>query len=118
MIVLAGAIIWYLTSFGCGVLFYAIGIYAQNMDKPMWFLSGSEVKPTQITDIEQYNRENATMWKVYSLWFFGAGLAYIWSEMVALILMVGSFVIGFPVLIATYNRIYKKYQVTSKENGT
>lgn len=48
------------------------------------------------------------MWKVYSLWFFGAGLAYIWSEMLALILMVGSFFIGFPVLIAIYNRIYKK----------
>ena len=107
---LAGSIIWYITSFGCGILFYVIGIYAQNLENPMWFWSGSEVKPSEITDIPAYNHENAVMWKLYSLWFFGAGLAHIWSSVVALIVMVCSFVVGFPLLIATYSKIYKKYK--------
>ena len=111
---MADAIVWYLTAFGCGILFFAIGIYAQNLKKPMWFWSGSRVNPSEITDIPAYNSENATMWKLYSLWFFGAGLAYIWSEVVALILLVASFVIGFPVLVVTYSKIYKKYKTGRK----
>ena len=107
---MAGAITWYVTTFGCGILFYAIGIYAQKLKKPMWFWSGSEVKPSQITDIELYNRENAVMWKLYSLWFFAAGLAYIRSSGLAFVLLVSSFVIGFPLLILSYQKIYKKYK--------
>ena len=108
---MAGAIIWYLTSFGCGFLFLSIGIYAQNLEKPMWFWSGSEVRPSEITDVERYNKENATMWKRYSLWFFGAGASYVWSEVAGLILMVASFVIGVPILAVSYQKIYKKYRI-------
>ena len=107
---MAEAIIWYLTAFGCGILFFAVGIYAQKLEKPMWFWSGTKVDPSEITDIPAYNRENAVMWKLYSLWFFAAGLAHIWSPTVASILMMASFLIGFPLLVAVYRRIYNKYK--------
>ena len=32
---MAGKIIWWIASFGCAILFYAIGAYAQKLEKPM-----------------------------------------------------------------------------------
>ena len=108
---MAGKIIMWLVCFGCGILFFAIGAYARKMKKPMWFWSGVEVNPAQITDIPQYNKENGLMWQLYSLWYFAAGLAEIWDTVLALILMILGCTVGIVILIVSYNRIYKKYGV-------
>ena len=108
---MAGKIIWWIVSFGCAILFYAIGAYAQKLEKPMWFWSGSEVKAEQITDIKQYNKENGVMWKLYSLWYAAAGLAEIWNTIVALIILVLSCTVGIVILVRSYLKIYRKYTV-------
>ena len=82
---MAGSIIWYATIFGCAALFCGIGIYARKTEKAMWFWSGSTVDPSTITDVKAYNAENSRMWLLYSLWYWVAGIAWIWSEAVALI---------------------------------
>ena len=108
---MAGKMIMYSVCFCCAILFFAIGVYAQKMKKPMWFWSGSEVDPSQITDIKQYNKENGIMWQIYSLWYFAAGLAEIWNTIASLILLVLSGTIGLAVLVRSYNKIYKKYSM-------
>ncbi len=108
---MAGKIIMWLVSFGCGILFFAIGICAKRMTKPMWFWSDSEVSASRITDVKGYNAENARMWQLYSLWYFAAGLAEIWSTILALSFIVLSCTIGIAVLVMTYNKIYRKYTV-------
>lgn len=105
------AIIWYVTLFGTAILFYLIGVYAQKRKKPMWFWAGSEVNASQITDVKQYNKENGTMWKLYSLWFWAAGLAEIWSSVVALVILALSCTVGLALLTCTYKKISKKYSV-------
>ena len=67
---MAANIIWYITVLGCALLFVGIGIYAQKLEKPMWFWSGSYVDPATISDVKAYNLENARMWYAYSLWFW------------------------------------------------
>ena len=109
---MAGKIIMWLVSFGCAILFFSIGVCARRMRKPMWFWSGCEVSVSQITDIKGYNAENARMWQLYSLWYFAAGLAEIWSTILALIFIVLSGTLGIAVLIMTYNKIYRKYAVS------
>ena len=107
---MAGKIIFCIISLGCGVMCYAIGAYAQKLRKPMGFWSGKEVKPAEITDITAYNKENAAMWKVYSLWYFAAGIAEIWNEYVGpVILMLGG-TAGIFLLIHSYKKIYRKYK--------
>ena len=54
--------------------FTGLGIYAMRRKKPMWFYSGSEVKPWQIRDIPAYNRANGIMWLVFSLGFWAAAV--------------------------------------------
>lgn len=72
-------------SFGCGILFFAIGVYARKRNKPMWFWSGSSVDASHVTDVKQYNKENGGMWQLYSLWFFAAGVAEFWNTILAVV---------------------------------
>ena len=106
---MGGKIIWYMTTLGCAALFYGLGIYAQRLKKPMWFWAGMEVDADQITNLKQYNRANARMWKGYSLWFWAAALAEIWSPAAALTLLILGFFVGIPILVGCYLKICKKY---------
>ena len=106
-----GAIIGCIIYFACAILFFGIGVYAARCKKPMWFWSGTEVDPKTITDVTQYNRENARMWKLYSLWYFAAGVAAIWNSIVAVAFLVLSCSVGMVVLVATYHKIHEKYRV-------
>lgn len=108
---MAGKIIMWTVTFGCAILFFAIGVYAQKLKKPMWFWSGSEVDASKITDVTRYNKENGVMWQLYSLWYFAAGLAEFWNPIISLIFLVLSCTVGIALLIGSYNKIYKKYRV-------
>ena len=107
---MGGDIIWYVTILGCAALFCGIGIYAQKLEKPMWFWSGSEVKAESICDIKAYNAENARMWKWYSVWYWASGLAWYWSTTIALILLILGCSVGIVLLIRTFLKIEKKYK--------
>lgn len=104
-------LIWYIIMLPCCALLTGIGVYAWNRKKPMWFWAGTTVKETEISDIAAYNHANGIMWGVYSLVFWAAALAAVWSDAAALVLIAAGCVIGIPVLIAVYKRIYKKYKV-------
>ena len=108
---MAGTIIWCITVFGCAFLFLGIGIYAEKLEKPMWFWAGTNVDPSKITDVKAYNKENGRMWKIYSLWYFASGIVYFWNEGISVALLVLGCTLGIGILVATYNKIEKKYKV-------
>lgn len=108
---MTGKIIMWIVSFGCAILFFSIGVYARKLKKPMWFWSGCEVDTSQIKDVKQYNKENGIMWQLYSLWYFSAGVAEFWNTIIAVIFLVLSCTVGLAILICSYNKIYKKYQI-------
>ena len=103
-------IVMWIVCFGCAIFFFAIGIYAEHSKTPMWFWSGTSVDPREITDVKRYNRANGMMWKLYSLWYFAAGIAEIWSTLVAAGILIASCTVGLGILIYSYNRIYQKYK--------
>lgn len=101
---MAGLIIWCITIFGCAILFFGIGIYAAKREKPMHFWAGTTVDPSRISDVKAYNKENARMWKIYSLWYFASGIVYFFSEWIAIALLIASCTVGIVILVATYNK--------------
>ena len=108
---MAGLIIWCITIFGCALLFFGMGVYAEKSEKPMHFWAGTSIDPSKISDVKAYNKENATMWKLYSLWYFASGITYFWSEWIAIAILVASCIVGMAILVFTYNKIEKKYKV-------
>ena len=109
---MVGDVIWYITMFACASLIFGIGAYAKKLEKPMWFWSGSAVEPASIADVKAYNLENSRMWKWYSVWYWIAGIAWYWSEMIALITLVLGSTVGIALLIGSYLKIEKKYKKT------
>ena len=90
--------------------FTGLGVYAMGRKKPMWFWSGSEVKPYEIRDIPAYNRANGWMWILYSLGFWAAAALSLLNVPAAGVLVAVWCLGGIPVLVLGYNRIYKKYK--------
>lgn len=81
----------------------------------MNFWAGEQIAPESVTDIPAYNRQNALMWKWYSLSYFLTGLCAllsIWSRGWNYICL-GTLVLGccggMIAVICRYRNIRRKY---------
>ena len=112
-----GMIIMTFCNLLCAGIFYGIGIWASKRKDPMHFYSGTTVDPRTISDIPAYNRENAKMWKLFSLPFWLSTLCSIlslflpWCSTVSIALMVAGSTVGIVWLVRKYHRICKKYMI-------
>ena len=105
------SILFVLITVPLAAFFTGIGIYAMRRKKPMWFWSGSEVKPWQIRDIPAYNRANGWMWICFSAGFWAAAVLGLFNSAAAGLLLGCTCLIGIPSLVIAYQRIFKKYKV-------
>lgn len=106
------------SGFGCGGVFWWIGHWSELRSDPMHFWSGSKVDPEAISDIPAYNRENARMWKLYSIPYWISGLAAIgtgWSDVFAVISLISiTFACTYGIwwLIRSYRNIWNRYSIS------
>ncbi|MGN0746328.1 MAG: hypothetical protein ACI4ML_06625 [Aristaeellaceae bacterium] len=103
-------IFWLVIMAPCSMVFTGIGIYAWQRKEPMWFWSGTTVKASDITDIPAYNHANGRMWMLFSLPLWLSAFLGLFSSITALVLLASDFIIGLPVLVMAYNRIYARYR--------
>ena len=112
---LAGVIIMAICTFGCALLFYGIGIWAENSSKPVHFWSGSKVDPSKVLDIPAYNHACAVMWKRYSVPYWCCGilayldLLYPGCMMISVIMLLAACLPGAFWLVSKYTKIEQKY---------
>ena len=117
-----GVIIMALCGFGCGALFFGIGVRAGRSKKPMHFFAGSQVDPGTITNVAAYNRENARMWRQFSVPFWMCGvlaIASLWAQWCAVaytILIFAGSIGGAVWLLLRYQQILKKYHAGKRSN--
>jgi len=93
-----------------GIVFYAIGEYADKRQHPMWFIIGGYIPDNKITDIREFNRENAKMWRNYSFLFFSSGLLYFYEDALGLLVLALACTVGIAWLFWKHNQIMKKYK--------
>ena len=106
----ASTIIWLLCVGGCAAITTGIGIYACKREKPMFFWSGSTVRPEELADVKAYNHANGIMWIVYSIPMWISTIIYFWFPQFAVTLLVICCTLGLGVLIYAYQKIYQKYK--------
>lgn len=94
----------------CSLIFGLIAFWAFKRKDPMHFWSGSTVMHEEISDIPAYNRANGLMWVAYALSLAVVGLLSLFNIKAGSILLVVICFPGLAVLIAVYNKIYKKYK--------
>ena len=112
---LVGTIIMAVCCFGCGLLFFGIGSWAEKANKPVHFWSGSKVDPQKVSDVQSYNHECAVMWKLYSTPYWLSGILSCLNFMgdkfmiaAAILLFIACFP-GLFFLVLRYRRIEKTY---------
>ena len=105
------SVVWLVIMIPVCLLLTGIGIYAFRRKKPMWFWTGTEVKPEEIKDIPAYNRANGIMWVVYSLAFWASMAVGLVNMRTGGIVLVIAGVGGSILLMFVYHRIYEKYRV-------
>ena len=76
----------------------------------MWFWSMPTVEEEEISDIPAYNRANGIMWIVFSIPLWLSAFLGSRHAIISLILIILSCVIGLPILMIVYKRIYAKYK--------
>ena len=97
----------------CSLIFGLVSLWAFRRKDPMHFWAGSTVMPEEISDIPAYNRANGLMWAAYAVSMAAAGLLSLLSIEAGSILLVVICIPGLVILIAAYNKIYKKYRVNA-----
>lgn len=64
-----------------------------------------------LSDVPAYNRANGIMWMVYALFLWLGIPIGLWNGTAAAFFIGAVVLVGLPLLIFTYRRIYKKYSV-------
>lgn len=101
--------------FGCAVLFFVIGAWADRSNKPANFWAGTKINVNNVSDLHGYNHACAVMWKIYSIpyWFAGIlGCLDFISHGFTIVAAISLFLACFPgllILIWQYKRIEKAY---------
>ena len=103
-------IIFLIITLPCAALFTALGVYAMRREKPMWFWSGSSVRPEEIRDIPAYNRANGWMWLAFSGVFWLAAILGLLGSPATGPVLGGGILLGIPALMLAYKKIYAKYR--------
>lgn len=107
---MTGSIIWMICVCAVGLIFFAISNYAEKKKTPMWFITGGLVSPDIISDVKEYNRENATMWRNYSVTYFAAGIVHFFDQTLAIVVLALTCTVGIGWLFWTYKKILAKYK--------
>ncbi|MDO4745833.1 MAG: hypothetical protein Q4B18_04685 [Bacillota bacterium] len=107
---MSGSIIWMICVCGVGLIFFGISNYAEKKTTPMWFITGGLVSPNIISDVKEYNRENATMWRNYSVTYFAAGIVHFFDQTLAIVVLALTCTVGIGWLFWTYKKILAKYK--------
>lgn len=112
---LAGTVVKLICCWGCGGLFFGLGLWALGRKKPMHFWAGSTIDPERVSDIPAYNRENGRLWILYSIPYWLSGVLYLvgmedsWGSIGCLALLVFAGTAGLYWLVKRYKRIERKF---------
>lgn len=104
------AVIWLVIMVPVSLLFTGIGIYSMKRREPMWFWSGTSVRPEEITDGKAYNRANGIMWLVFSVPFWISTVLGLFRLSLAGLVLFFGCLAGIPGLVIVYGRIYRRYR--------
>ena len=112
---IVGVIVMALCGFGCGALFFGIGIWADKSEKPFGFWANRPIPEEKVTDVAAYNRANSVMWKAYSTVYWLSGIVSLFGVfgeefiLAGAIILTAAFIPGIFFLVSHYRKIEKRF---------
>ncbi|MGN0339062.1 MAG: hypothetical protein ACI4D0_01055 [Lachnospira sp.] len=106
---MAGRIIGFISCVMCAVPLLIIAIYNKDSKEPISFWSGDKTLKGKVTNIKEYNREMALLYKRWAISFIIAGIGVIVIPVVGVILICLDCTLGIYLVYRKYKRILSMY---------
>ena len=102
-------VIWLTVCWVSAAAILGCRLYCLKSKKPVNLWSWDIVKIEDVIDISQYNKDNATMWTIYSIPYWVAGIIGMFNILIGVIIVLLACSLGLILLSKYYKRIEKKY---------
>ncbi len=106
---MVGRIIGLVSCLLCAFPFFIISAYNKDSREPINFWSGDTTLRTKVKDIQQYNKEMASLYKKCSISFLITGIAFLVMPVIGIIMVCMDCTVGIYLAYRTYKKILGSY---------
>ena len=106
---MVGRIIALVACLLCAVPFLIISIYDKESPEPINFWSGDTTLKSKVTNVQEYNREMAALYKKCALAFLIAGLGFLIVPVLGIVLLCFDCTVGIYVVYRGYKKLLSRY---------
>ena len=106
---MVGRIVGLISCVMCAIPFLIIAIYNKDSKEPINFWSGDTTLKGKVKNVKDYNREMALLYKRCSIAFLIAGIGFIVTPIVGIVLVCLNCTLGIHLMYKNYRRILSLY---------
>ena len=106
---MVGRIVALISCVMCAIPFLIIAIYNKDSKEPINFWSGDTTLKRKVKNVKDYNRDMALLYKRCSIAFFIAGIGFIVTPIVGVVLICLDCTLGIYLMYRNYKRILSLY---------
>lgn len=106
---MVGRIIALVACLLCAVPFLIISIYDKESQEPINFWSGDTTLKSKVTNVQEYNREMAALYKKCALAFLITGLGFLIVPVLGIVLLCFDCTVGIYVVYRGYKKLLSRY---------
>ncbi len=106
---MAGRIIGLISCLMCAVPFLIIAVYNKDSKEPINFWSGDKTLKSNVTNIHEYNKGMAVLYKKCAIAFLITGIGCMITLPVGLIMLCVDCTLGIYLAYRNYKRILNQY---------
>lgn len=94
----------------CAVPFLIISIYDKDGIEPIDFWSGDKTLKQKVTNVPEYNKEMANLYKKCAIVFVLTGIGFMVAPVVGIIMLGFDCTVGIYIVYRGYKKILGKYE--------
>lgn len=104
-----GQIVGLICGIMCAIPFFIISIYDKDSLEPITFWSGDTTLKSKVTNLPEYNREMAALYKKCAYAFLIMGLALFFMFPLGIVILVFNCTVGIYLVWRVYKKILERY---------
>ena len=93
----------------CSFPFFIISIYNRDSREPINFWSGDTSLKSKITNVVEYNKEMASLYKKCAIAFLITGIGFFVMPIIGVVILCFDCTLGIYIVYRNYNRILNLY---------
>lgn len=106
---MVGRIIGLVSCFMCAVPFFIISVYDKDSKEPINFWSGDKTLKSKVTNVSEYNKEMAALYKKCAIAFLITGIGCMITLSVGVIMICLGCTLGIYLVYRSYKKILNQY---------